>query len=171
MRPTMRKSFIQWPLICVRWRAFVTGLALLLIPAVTALRSEAADVQAPLPTLTVTVEGHAVKAEVAATFESRMKGLMHREKLGRNDGMLFVFDQVGYHAMWMKNTLIPLSVAFLDEDGKILNIAEMQPHSETQHMAAGPARYALEMNAGWFSERKIKPGARVKGLEKAPKGR
>lgn len=127
--------------------------------------------QGPLPSLTVTVEGHSVKAEVAATFESRMKGLMHREKLGKNDGMLFVFDQVGYHSMWMKNTLIPLSVAFLDEDGKIINIAEMQPHSEMQHMAAGPARYALEMNAGWFNERKIAPGARVKGLEKAPKGR
>lgn len=127
--------------------------------------------QGPLPTLTVTVDGHAVKAEVAATFESRMKGLMHREKLGKNDGMLFVFDQVGYHAMWMKNTLIPLSVAFLDEEGKILNIAEMQPHSEVQHMAAGPARFALEMNSGWFSERKISPGTKVKGLEKAPKGR
>ncbi|MDX2220288.1 MAG: DUF192 domain-containing protein [Burkholderiales bacterium] len=148
-----------------------TCIALVALAAIFTFWPARANAQGPLPTMTVSVEGHAVKAEIAATFESRMKGLMHREKLGKNDGMLFVFDQVGYHAMWMKNTLIPLSVAFLDEEGRILNIAEMQPHSESQHMAAGPARYALEMNAGWFSERKIAPGARVKGLEKAPKGR
>ncbi|MBL8515777.1 MAG: DUF192 domain-containing protein [Betaproteobacteria bacterium] len=127
--------------------------------------------QGPLPTLTLTVEGHAVKAEVAATVESRTKGLMHREKLGKNDGMLFVFDELGYHAMWMKNTLIPLAVAFIDEQGKILNIAEMQPHSESTHAATGPARYALEMNAGWFKERNVGPGTKIKGLDKAPKGR
>ena len=113
---------------------------------------------------------HAINAEVAATAETRMKGLMHREKMGKNDGMLFVFDQVGYHGMWMKNTLIPLSVAFMDEQGKILNIADMQPHSEQTHSAAGPARYALEMNVGWFKARNISAGAIVKGLEKAPKG-
>lgn len=127
--------------------------------------------QGPLPTISVVVEGHVVKAEVAATFENRARGLMFREKLGKNDGMLFVFDQLGYHSMWMKNTLIPLSVAFLDAEGKIVNIAEMQPHVENHHMAAGPVLYALEMNSGWFSERKIGPGAKVKGLEKAPKGR
>ena len=93
---------------------------------------------------------------------------MFRDKLGRNDGMLFVFDQIGYHGMWMKNTLIPLSVAFIDESGRILNIAEMEPHSEITHSAAGPARYALEMNAGWFKARNIAPGSVVKGLEKAP---
>lgn len=147
-----------------RW-AVVAALAF-----AAGIAAEAAA-QGPLPTMTVTVEGHSVKVEVAATFESRIKGLMHREKLGKNDGMLFVFDQVGYHTMWMKNTLIPLSVAFLDSEGKILNITEMQPHSEVQHMAAGPALFALEMNSGWFSERKISPGAKVKGLEKAPKGR
>lgn len=120
--------------------------------------------------LQLKIGNQVLNAEVAATPETRMKGLMFRDKMGKNDGMLFVFDQVGYHGMWMKNTLIPLSVAFLDEQGKILNIADMQPHSEQTHSAAGPARYALEMNVGWFKARNISAGAVVKGLEKAPKG-
>lgn len=120
--------------------------------------------------LQLKIGAHVVNAEVAATMETRMKGLMHREKMGKNDGMLFVFDQVGYHGMWMKNTLIPLSVAFMDEQGKILNIADMEPHSEQTHSAAGPARYALEMNVGWFKANNIAAGAVVKGLDKAPKG-
>jgi len=120
--------------------------------------------------LQLKIDNHAINAEVAATTETRMKGLMFREKMGKNDGMLFVFDQVGYHGMWMKNTLIPLSVAFMDEQGKILNIADMQPHSEQTHSASGPARYALEMNVGWFKANNIAAGAVVKGLEKAPKG-
>jgi len=130
-----------------------------------ALPASAAD-----KTLQLKIGTHAVNAEVAATMDTRMKGLMHRDKMGKNDGMLFVFDQVGYHGMWMKNTLIPLSVAFLDEQGKILNIADMEPHSEQTHSAAGPARYALEMNVGWFKARNISAGAIVKGLDKAPKG-
>jgi len=73
--------------------------------------------------------------------------------------------------MWMRNTLIPLSVAFVDEKGKILNIAEMLPHSEVTHRAAGPARYALEMNAGWFRKRNLESGMAIKGIEKAPRAR
>lgn len=155
----------------MRLHALLTLCAWLALTAFAVTWSPKAGAQGPLPILTLTIEGQTVRAEVAATFESRAKGLMHREKLGKNDGMLFVFDQVGYHAMWMKNTLIPLAVAFVDEEGKIINIIEMQPHSETQHMAAGPARYALEMNSGWFKDRKIGPGTVVKGLDKAPKGR
>jgi uncharacterized membrane protein (UPF0127 family) len=121
--------------------------------------------------ITLAIGGHVVKAEVVATPEGLERGLMFREKLAKNDGMLFVFDQVGYHGMWMRNTLIPLSVAFIDEKGKILNIAEMLPHSEITHRAAGPARYALEMNAGWFKERNLEAGTTIKGIEKAPRGR
>jgi uncharacterized membrane protein (UPF0127 family) len=124
----------------------------------------AADQKLPLK-----IGAHTISVEVASTPETRMKGLMHREKMGKNDGMVFVFDQIGYHGMWMKNTLIPLSVAFIDEQGKILNIADMEPHSEQTHSAAGPARYALEMNVGWFKARNISAGAVVKGLDKAPK--
>ena len=129
------------------------------------LHCNAAPAEKPIK---LKIGSHAVTAEVVAMPESRQKGLMFRDKLGKNDGMLFVFDQIGYHGMWMKNTLIPLSVAFIDETGRILNVAEMEPHSETTYSAAGPARYALEMNAGWFKARNIAPGSLVKGLEKAP---
>lgn len=139
--------------------------------AFAAITPEAAHAQASLPTLNISINGHSIKAEVASTVESRMRGLMHREKLGKHEGMLFVFDEVGYHSMWMKNTLIPLSVAFIDEKGRIINIANMEPHAEVLHSATAPARFALETNVGWFKARNIGPGAMLKGLEKAPEGR
>lgn len=125
-----------------------------------------AHAEAPLPVRQVKVAGHALKVEVAATIEQRMKGLMFREKLGANDGMLFVFDEPGYHAMWMKNTPLPLSVAFVDGAGAILNILDMEPHTLDQHAAAGPAVYAIETNKGWFARRGIKAGDKVTGLPK-----
>jgi uncharacterized membrane protein (UPF0127 family) len=120
----------------------------------------------PLPTVQLKAGMHIIHAEVAADFSTRAQGLMHRKFLGQNDGMLFVFDEAAIHCMWMKNTLIPLSVAFLDEQGAIINIADMRPHSEQSHCAAQPARYALEMNRGWFAQRGIKPGVRLGGLER-----
>jgi uncharacterized membrane protein (UPF0127 family) len=109
---------------------------------------------------------HLIRAEVAADFNSRMQGLMHRKSLGANAGMLFIFDEAVVQCMWMKNTYVPLSVAFLDDAGTILNIADMQPETEQSHCATGPARYALEMNQGWFAQRGIKPGTKLGGLEK-----
>lgn len=85
--------------------------------------------------------------------------------------MLFVFEETARHGMWMKNTYIPLSVAFLDERGAIINIADMEPHSLDSHGAARPAKYALEMNRGWFRKRGIKPGAKLEGIERAPPAR
>ena len=126
----------------------------------------AAAAHAQLPEVEITAGMHLIRAEVADSTGSRMQGLMHRESLERNAGMVFVFEQAAVHCMWMKNTLIPLSVAFLDESGAIINIADMQPHSEQSHCASRPARYALEMNQGWFARRGIKPGAKLRGLEK-----
>jgi len=120
----------------------------------------------PLPTVQLKAGMHIIRAEVATDFSTRAQGLMHRKSLGQNDGMLFVFDETAIQCMWMKNTLIPLSVAFLDERGAIINIADMRPHSEQSHCAAQPARYALEMNRGWFAQRGIKPGVQVGGLER-----
>jgi uncharacterized protein len=142
-------------------RAVATLLAAALLAFAAPGRAEA-----PLKALQLKVAGHALRAEVAATVEQRMKGLMFREKLGTNDGMLFVFDEPGYHAMWMKNTPLPLSVAFVDGEGRILNILDMEPHTLDQHMAAGPARFAIETNKGWFAQRRIKPGDKVAGLPK-----
>ncbi len=124
--------------------------------------------RAELPVVELTAGMHVIRAELADTFVTRMQGLMHREKLGQNAGMLFVFDEPGIQCMWMKNTLIPLSVAFLDDSGRIINIADMRPQTEDTHCAARPARYALEMSRGWFAERGIKPGGRLRGVEKLP---
>jgi len=122
--------------------------------------------QPPLPMVELTAGMHLIHAEVADTFATRMNGLMLRQSLGQNAGMLFVFDEDEAHCMWMKNTLIPLSVAFIDAKGTIVTVLEMQPHDETSRCATKPARYALEMGKGWFGKRGIKPGARLGGLER-----
>jgi uncharacterized protein len=109
---------------------------------------------------------HLIRAEVAADYSTRGRGLMYRKSLAPNSGMLFIFDGAEIHCMWMKNTYVPLSVAFLDTQGAIINIADMQPQSEQTHCAARPAVYALEMTQGWFAERGIKPGMKLGGLDK-----
>lgn len=124
--------------------------------------------RAEMPQLEVTVNGHKLAVEVARTDTDRAQGLMHRRMLPENRGMLFVFPAVELHSMWMMNTYIPLSVAFLDVNGVIINIADMEPHTRTAHAAGGPAKYALEANLGWFKKRGIKPGAKVEGLARAP---
>lgn len=123
---------------------------------------------AQMPRMELTAGMHRIEAEVAADMNSRMQGLMHRQSMPSNQGMLFVFTQAERHCMWMRNTLLPLSVAFLDEGGRIINIANMQPHSEENHCAAAPARFALEMNQGWFASKGIRPGQKIGGIEKAP---
>jgi len=126
---------------------------------------------AELPVLELSAGIHLIRAEVAYTFETRAQGLMFRKHLGPNEGMFFVFPQPELHCMWMKNTLIPLSVAFVDEKGKIVSISDMRPQSETSHCAAAPAKFALEMPAGWFATKGIKSGTTIQGLEKAPAAR
>jgi len=126
----------------------------------------AAAAHAQLPAVELAAGMHLIRAEVADSMSTRMTGLMHRKSMAPNAGMVFVFEESAAHCMWMKNTLIPLSVAFIDEAGAIINIADMQPHSEQSHCATRPARYALEMNKGWFTQRGIKPGAKLRGLEK-----
>jgi len=112
---------------------------------------------------------HRIEAEVAANDQNRQVGLMNRTAMPPQRGMLFVFPKENTHCMWMRNTLIPLSVAFIDADGVIINIENMQPQTEDNHCAKVPARYALEMNLGWFAQRGIKPGVKLKGIEQAPR--
>ena len=107
---------------------------------------------------------HLIKAEVASTEGQRQQGLMYRKKMEANEGMIFVFDNTGEVCMWMKNTFLPLSVAFLDDDGKIVNIEDMQPQSLDSHCGKKPVRYALEMNKGWFKQKNIKPGSKLEGI-------
>lgn len=122
---------------------------------------------AEMPEVALGIGTHKLTAEVAATEPNRSTGLMHRRMMPENRGMLFVFPQVALHGMWMMNTYLPLSVAFADSDGVITNIADMEPHTQNSHMATRPAKYALEMNQGWFRKRGIKAGDRIQGLEKA----
>ena len=112
---------------------------------------------------------HRIEAEVAADSQNRQVGLMNRKAMPPQRGMLFVFTEKNTHCMWMRNTFIPLSVAFIDDQGVIINIEDMQPQTENNHCAKVPARYALEMNLGWFAQRAIKPGAKLGGIEKAPR--
>lgn len=131
--------------------------------------SAAAAAQTVMPTLELSAGFHRIEAEVAATDQNRQTGLMQRKQMAPQHGMLFVFPQENTHCMWMRNTLLPLSVAFLDEEGRIINVEDMQPQTEDNHCARRPARYALEMNLGWFSQRGLKAGAKLSGLEKAPR--
>ena len=119
-----------------------------------------------LPTVQLNAGMHLIHAEVAGDMASRSQGLMFRKSLGPNAGMVFIFDEEAQHCMWMKNTLVPLSVAFLDAGGTIINIEDMAPQTEDTHCARRPARYALEMARGWFASRGVKPGAKLGGMEK-----
>jgi hypothetical protein len=116
-----------------------------------------------LPTVTLTAGMHNIAAMVARTPQERSIGLMHRREMAVHEGMLFVFEQPATQCFWMKNTLLPLSIAFVADDGTIVNLADMQPQSLDSHCSAKPVRYALEMNQGWFAKRAIKPGFRLGG--------
>ena len=136
-------------------------LVLALTAGVIAQGAAAADA---LPTAPLSINGHKVTAEVAATPGQRATGLMHRFSLKPDHGMIFMTERPEPQAFWMKNTFIPLSIAFIAPDGRILNIADMAPQDESLHWSKGPALYALEMRKGWFAERGIRAGDAVKGL-------
>jgi len=127
-----------------------------------ALAAAPAFAQHPLAHLNAGM--HLIRAEVVSDPGTRAQGLMYRKSMPQNAGMLFIFDEAEVHCMWMKNTLIPLSVAFIDDRGAIVNIADMEPQTEASHCAAQPVRYALEMNRGWFAARGVKPGSRLGGI-------
>ena len=125
--------------------------------------------QGAMPVTELAAGFHRIEAEVAATDQNRQVGLMNRKSMPLQRGMLFVFNHENTHCMWMRNTLLPLSVAFMDAGGTIINIEDMQPQTEDNHCARRPARFALEMNLGWFAQRGIKPGTKLNGIDKAPR--
>ena len=131
-----------------------------------AAAAAAAFADAPLRTATVQVGPNALRVEVVATDAQRARGLMQRKSLGRDAGMLFDYQAPSMATMWMKNTLIPLSVAFIDAQGTILNILDMEPQTLDSHMSAGPSIYAIEVNKGWFGAKKVQAGDKVTGLPK-----
>ena len=125
-----------------------------------------AQVNTGLPTIELKAGIYRIQAELADTPKAREVGLMNRTSMSTNSGMLFVFEQKAGHCFWMNNTKIPLSIAFIADDGKIVNIEEMQAETTNNHCPKAAVRYALEMNKQWFTERVIVPGTVVTGLPK-----
>ncbi|WMJ08664.1 DUF192 domain-containing protein [Nitrosomonas sp. sh817] len=136
-----------------------------LLAASTAIAQE--GTQPRLPTVELTAGMYVIQAEVAQTHQQHSIGLMHRQSMGVNEGMLFVYQSPEIRCYWMRNTLIPLTIAFLDDDGTIVNLKDMEPHTERSNCSIKPVRYALEMNQGWFDQRGIKPGFRLRGIPPA----
>jgi uncharacterized membrane protein (UPF0127 family) len=120
--------------------------------------------QPTLPTVKLTAGIHVITAETATTPQSRTVGLMHRERLAPNHGMLFVFEDKSQQCFWMRNTVVPLTIAFIEDDGTITQLADMAPKNDANHCSQKPVRYALEMEQGWFAKRGIAPGAKLGGL-------
>ena len=118
----------------------------------------------PLPSISLQAGIYKIQAEVASTPSSRQLGLMYRVYLPANDGMLFIFENKDTHCFWMRNTKIPLAIAFISDDGKIVNIEEMKPMSDDNHCPTAPIRYALEMNQNWFSQKGLSAGNVISGI-------
>jgi uncharacterized membrane protein (UPF0127 family) len=125
--------------------------------------ASAQDGPQKLPSITLNAGMHLIQAEVAQTPEQRSTGLMFRSTMGANEGMLFAFEEPGQQCFWMKNTLLPLSVAFVADDGSVVNIESMKPQTLDSHCSKKPVRFVLEMNDGWFAKRGIKPGFKLAG--------
>lgn len=128
-------------------------------PAHATGQPDTSRAQPRLPEIRIKAGMHVIRAEVAADGQTRMMGLMHRERLELNAGMLFVFERAGPHCFWMRNTPLPLSIAFIDDDGRIVNIADMTPLSDDSHCPTRAVRFALEMEQGWFAAKGIGPGS------------
>ncbi|WP_287915787.1 DUF192 domain-containing protein [Tibeticola sp.] len=120
--------------------------------------------QRDLPRVRLTAGIHVIDAQVALTEEQRRIGLMNRRDLAPSEGMLFVFEQPGVQCFWMKNTPLPLTAAFVADDGTIVNLADMQPMSTQTHCSARPVRFVLEMHRGWFAKHGISAGQRLRGV-------
>ncbi|MBL8349924.1 MAG: DUF192 domain-containing protein [Burkholderiaceae bacterium] len=147
--------------------AGLLGLTLLIAAAAAAAQDDGGQPQR-LQAITLTAGMHNIRAEVAITPEQRQKGLMYRRDLASHEGMLFVFEDIMKQCFWMKNTPTPLTIAFIADDGSIVNLADMKPFDEDSHCSSKPVRFVLEMNQGWFAKRGIKPGFKLGGAPFKP---
>ena len=140
------------------------AIALLGLTAALVNSSQAQDApQMDLPRVKLSAGMHLIDAQVAATIEKRSTGLMFRRDMPQSEGMLFVFEQATVQCFWMKNTLLPLTAAFVANDGTIVNLADMKPKTTDSHCSKEPVRYVLEMNQGWFGKKGIKAGFKLGG--------
>jgi uncharacterized protein len=141
----------------IKTASFMTALLLALLAGNAAAQGVPQD----LPAITLQAGMHNIRAAVARTPEQRQTGLMFRREMAQHEGMLFVFDEASPQCFWMKNTLLPLSIAFVADDGTVVNVDEMKPQTLDSHCSTKPVRYVLEMNQGWFAKRGIGPGYRL----------
>jgi hypothetical protein len=141
---------------------FVTGLLSLTLLCCSTGHAQGAP-QMDLPRVKLTAGMYLVDTQVAATPEQRATGLMFRRQMPPSEGMLFVFEQASEQCFWMKNTLLPLTAAFVADDGTIVNLADMAPQTTDSHCSEKPVRFVLEMNQGWFAKKSIKAGFRLSG--------
>ena len=149
-------------MICIKLPAFAAALLSTLLACCLPAQAQSGP-QPRLRTIDLTAGIHVIKTELAVTPDQQQTGMMFRRAMGTNEGMLFVSEEVGQRCFWMRNTLVPLTIAFLADDGTIVNLADMEPLAERSHCSAKPVRFALEMNLGWFAKRGLKPGSRLKG--------
>ena len=147
-----------------RWSLLGLGALLLL----TALPARADSPQTDLPRIVMGAGIHRIDAQVAATPTQRQIGLMWRKEMPQNEGMLFIFEQPSVQCFWMMNTLLPLTAAFIADDGAIVNLVDMKPQTTDSHCSTKPVRYVLEMNQGWFGKKGLAAGARMTGLPARP---
>ena len=145
-----------------RTLTLVLALAAALLGCGTAAWSQEQP-QMNLQRLTLSAGMYRIDAQVAQTPEQRQTGLMYRKEMPQAEGMLFVFDQAGVQCFWMKNTLLPLTAAFVADDGRIVNLVDMKPQTTDSHCSEEPVRYVLEMNQGWFARKNIQKGFRLGG--------
>jgi len=143
--------------------SFKTRAAAALVLAVASAFAGAQDAPQQLPAIRLSAGMHVLQVQVAQTPEQQQIGLMFRKTMGTNEGMLFIFDEPRQQCFWMKNTLLPLSVAFIDDSGTIANIDDMKPQTLDSHCSTKPVRFVLEMNVGWFDKRGIKAGSKFQG--------
>jgi uncharacterized protein len=143
----------------VSMRRFLIAAAL----CAAACLSHAQDAQTDLPRVRLGAGMYQIDAQVAMTPDQRETGLMFRKQMPQQEGMLFVFDEPGVQCFWMKNTILPLTAAFVADDGEIVNLADMKPQTTDSHCSSRPVRYVLEMNQGWFAKKGIKAGSKLAG--------
>ena len=141
----------------------ITRLTLLVLTAALGTAGHAQEGPQKLPAIRLGAGMHVIQAELAQSPDERRTGLRFRKTMATSDGMLFAFEQPGQQCFWMKNTLLPLSAAFIADDGTIVNIEDMKPQTLDSHCSEKPVRFVLEMNQGWFAKRGIKPGSRLQG--------
>jgi uncharacterized membrane protein (UPF0127 family) len=124
--------------------------------------------QTQLPRIKLQAGMYQIDTQVAQTPEQRSIGLMYRTEMPQHEGMLFVFEQPSIQCFWMKNTLLPLTAAFVADDGSIVNLADMKPQTTDSHCSSKPVRFVLEMHQGWFAKRGLKAGSRLSGVAFKP---